>query len=401
MTSGKFTSSPVDYASAEVVTPVTIEECADAVRRAAEDRVLVVPRGAGTKLTLPAGASHLPVRLLSSERLTGEPDVRAGDSLVTAPAGLRVSVLLDRLAQAHQMLRIDPPFADRATVGGMVASNAYGLLRCQRGPVADAVVALRCVAGTGDILACGARVVKNTAGYDLCRLLTGSRGALAVIVEATFRTEPLPATTFRTAACSTSLESVICAAWELAEQVPEMDYVAAAGGIPRPGTFSVLVGASGSSAHTDRLRRSSVRLLAERSLTEAPSKEALELTESSRRLLHGDAYAVAVRVSAPRAMAADLLRRVALTATAWVWLAPVGIMTFCADMECAHSLQKLVTEAVSDAGTLVQVRWLRTAGLDLQRAAFASRSMDRLLGRIKAAFDPNHVLWDGAMECVL
>ena len=98
------------------------------------------------------------------------------------------------LARHNQRVALDPVFPDRATVGGIIATNDSGVLRRRYGSLRDLVIGMTIVLADGTIARTGGKVVKNVAGYDLPKLLTGSFGTLGVITEVTFRLHPLPAT---------------------------------------------------------------------------------------------------------------------------------------------------------------------------------------------------------------
>src|SRR5437879_6903321 len=98
------------------------------------------------------------------------------------------------LARVGQFLPLDPPHADAATIGGVIAANSNGFWRARYGGVRDLLIGTRTALADGTVARAGGRVVKNVAGYDLDKLLVGSLGTLGVIVEATFKVLPLPET---------------------------------------------------------------------------------------------------------------------------------------------------------------------------------------------------------------
>jgi glycolate oxidase FAD binding subunit len=101
-------------------------------------------------------------------------------------------LLQQHLAKHGQFVALDPLFGDHATVGGILATNDSGALRHRYGSLRDLVIGMTLVLPDGTIARTGGKVVKNVAGYDLCKLLTGSMGTLAIITEANFRLHPLP-----------------------------------------------------------------------------------------------------------------------------------------------------------------------------------------------------------------
>jgi glycolate oxidase FAD binding subunit len=104
------------------------------------------------------------------------------------------AALREVLAAHRQWLALDAPFPDRATVGGVVAANAFGPRRARFGAARDLVLGVSVVRADGTAAKGGGRVVKNVAGFDLPRLMVGSLGTLAMLTTVTFRVHPLPET---------------------------------------------------------------------------------------------------------------------------------------------------------------------------------------------------------------
>jgi glycolate oxidase FAD binding subunit len=119
-------------------------------------------------------------------------DYPAADMTVTVEAGITMSALRAVLAGQNQRLLIDAPHPDRATLGGVFATNTCGPRRFGLGRPRDQVLGVSFVAADGALVKGGGRVVKNVAGYDFPRLLTGSMGTLGVIVQLTLKVRPLP-----------------------------------------------------------------------------------------------------------------------------------------------------------------------------------------------------------------
>ncbi len=146
----------------------------------------LAPTGGGTSLCLPGEVTPL-----STNRLTRVIDYPHRDLTITVEAGLTLAALRRILAEHGQRLPIDAPQADRATLGGLLATNTSGPGRFGYGTLRDYVIGISAVDGQGRAFSAGGRVVKNVAGYDLCKLLIGSQGALAVITQLTFKLRPL------------------------------------------------------------------------------------------------------------------------------------------------------------------------------------------------------------------
>ena len=130
---------------------------------------------------------------LSTQSLRGIIDYRPEELVVTAWAGTPLDDLTDILAERQQMLPFDPPRFDGAgTFGGALASGLSGPARPWRGSVRDAVLGMEILNGRGERLRFGGSVMKNVAGYDVSRLMTGARGTIGVILSASVRLLPMP-----------------------------------------------------------------------------------------------------------------------------------------------------------------------------------------------------------------
>ncbi|MCA9245729.1 MAG: FAD-binding oxidoreductase [Planctomycetales bacterium] len=162
-----------------------------AIAEASAARTPVYAIGGGTSLSfgcLPSEAG-LGVRTTSLAKLIDYP---ARDMTITVQAGMTYAELSRLLAQENQRLPIDPPQAEQATIGGILATNTSGPRRYGCGTLRDYLIGLSAVDGRGTLFHAGGRVVKNVAGYDFCRLLIGSLGSLAVVTQATIKVIPIP-----------------------------------------------------------------------------------------------------------------------------------------------------------------------------------------------------------------
>jgi glycolate oxidase FAD binding subunit len=173
------------------VFPGTIDEVAAVVTRAAAAGAAILPWGGGTAIAVgePSPGSGI---VLGMGRLARVVEHEPGDLTVTVEAGLTLGRLQESLRARGQWLSLDPPDAERATVGGLVAADAAGPRRHLYGTVRDLLIGLTIVTADGATVRAGGKVVKNVAGYDLPKLFIGSRGTLGLIVEATFKLRPLP-----------------------------------------------------------------------------------------------------------------------------------------------------------------------------------------------------------------
>lgn len=119
-------------------------------------------------------------------------DHAVGDLTVTCGAGMKFTDLQAILAKAGQFLAIDPILSDRLTIGEIIDTANTGSLRQRYGGIRDMLLGISFVRADGELVKAGGRVVKNVAGYDLMKLLTGAYGSLGIITQATFRLYPLP-----------------------------------------------------------------------------------------------------------------------------------------------------------------------------------------------------------------
>jgi glycolate oxidase FAD binding subunit len=171
--------------------PADETELSRVLHYANQAELLVSPRGGGTKLGW--GTSPPAVDLtISTARFNRILEYAPGDMTVTAGAGVSIAQLQSTLATHRQRLALDPLWPERATVGGTIATNDSGALRLRYGGIRDLIIGITVVLGDGTIAASGGKVVKNVAGYDLPKLMSGSLGTLGVITRAVFRLHPLP-----------------------------------------------------------------------------------------------------------------------------------------------------------------------------------------------------------------
>lgn len=172
--------------------PANADEAARALADASRTGERVLVRGGGTKLEW--GRSRPPADVqLSTHRLNQVIAHRHGDLTATVEAGATLDAVNETLARRGQWIPLDPVWPDRATIGGLVATNDAGPRRHRYGAPRDLIIGIEIARADGVRAKAGGIVVKNVAGYDLARLMTGSFGALGLILNATFKLYPLPA----------------------------------------------------------------------------------------------------------------------------------------------------------------------------------------------------------------
>ncbi|MEO8482930.1 MAG: FAD-binding oxidoreductase [Acidobacteriota bacterium] len=177
-----------DIVPAHVVTPASDRALADLLAEAARAGQRTVIRGGGTKIgwgRRPDGVD-LVVATAALNRVVAH---RYGDLIAIVEAGARLVDVNAELAAHGQWLPIDSPFAD-ATIGGILATNDCGPLRHRFGTPRDQLIGITLATTNGRVVKAGGEVVKNVAGFDLGKLVTGSHGTLAAITSATFKLAP-------------------------------------------------------------------------------------------------------------------------------------------------------------------------------------------------------------------
>ncbi|MEH2309756.1 FAD-binding oxidoreductase [Nostoc sp.] len=173
-----------------IVYPRTQQQLAAVIAKAHSHNWRVLPCGSGSKLSWGGLAKGVDV-VVSTERINQLIEHAVGDLTVTVEAGMKFSDLQALLAKSRQFLAFDPTAPESATIGGIVATGDTGSLRQRYGSVRDQLLGVTFVRADGEIAKAGGRVVKNVAGYDLMKLLTGSYGTLGLISQLTFRVYPL------------------------------------------------------------------------------------------------------------------------------------------------------------------------------------------------------------------
>lgn len=175
-----------------ICTPATAEQLADAVRICSEAQATLAPWGGGTAMILGNPPRTIDVVVKTTE-LNRVIEHDHANLTATMQGGIALNALQSTLAPQKQFVPFDPPLPARSTVGGIVAANLNGARRGSYGSVRDLVIGMKVVLASGEIVKAGGKVVKNVAGYDMCKLFTGSLGTLGIIAELTMRVAPIPA----------------------------------------------------------------------------------------------------------------------------------------------------------------------------------------------------------------
>lgn len=178
-----------------VAAPGNTEELAAVARYVSERGLAMEIAGAGTKRGW--GGSVQAEVVLETRRLAGVREHSWQDMTATVGAGTAWGEMQRALGVHRQFVALDPLWPETATVGGVVATNDSGALRLKYGSLRDLIIGMTVVLADGTVARSGGKVVKNVAGYDLHKLMTGALGTLGVIADVTFRLHPLAQQTCR------------------------------------------------------------------------------------------------------------------------------------------------------------------------------------------------------------
>lgn len=174
-----------------VAFPHDIAELSEMMRLASDERWSVTPSGAGTWLEMGARPTRFDL-IVSTAKMNHTLEYEPADLTATLEAGVPLAAFNRTAAEDRQFIPLDPFGDERSTIGGVIATASSGPLRCAYGAPRDWLIGVAVVHADGRITRAGGKVVKNVAGYDLCKLYVGSFGTLAVIAEASFKLRALP-----------------------------------------------------------------------------------------------------------------------------------------------------------------------------------------------------------------
>ena len=170
-----------------IVSPASAEEISEVLKLASSERWTVAPAGGMMWFSSTANL------IISTRRLNRIVEHEPADLIAIAQTGVTLTDFNAKLAENGQWLPLDPPDDGRATLGGVVATGIGGPQQFGYGRPRGSVIGMKVVLADGSRIKAGGRVVKNVAGYDLCKLFTGSYGSLGIITELNFKLRPRPA----------------------------------------------------------------------------------------------------------------------------------------------------------------------------------------------------------------
>ncbi len=173
------------------IGPIDVDPLCEVVREQVGLGHAIYPQGGGTALDY-GGIPRRPGVIVNTRGLDRLIDYPFADMTITVQAGMTLSTLRAILAEKHQRVLVDAPHPDRATLGGIYATNTTGPRRYGAGRPRDQIIGVSFVTSEGVVVKGGGRVVKNVAGYDFPKLLTGSMGTLGIITQLTVKVRPIP-----------------------------------------------------------------------------------------------------------------------------------------------------------------------------------------------------------------
>ena len=298
-----------------ICSPANDEEVSATLRVCSETDAAVTPWGGGTAVNL----GNLPERveiIIDLSKLNRVVEHDHANLTATVQSGITLAAMKEFTGGARQFVPFDVPSPQRSTIGGIVAANLNGARRVCYGSVRDLVVGMKLALPTGESIKAGGKVVKNVAGYDMCKLFVGSLGTLGIITELTLRLTPAPEME-ATFAVSGSLMQLSEFAGEILDSVllPSAIVLSkseTSSSSEAPGlVWQMAIRAEGFAEQVDRHLRD-LQLMAERlGLSTA------EYSDTAHEKLWAGicdfpllGHQLVFRVMAPRSAVADLLQRV-------------------------------------------------------------------------------------------
>lgn len=303
--------------------------------RCARDSARLIFVGGGTELELGLPPDRIDA-VLATGRLSRILEHAPSDQIVVAEAGVPLAALQRAVGAHGQRLALDPPWPERATLGGLVASNAFGPLRAPYGSIRDLIIGISIVRADGTLSRGGGKVVKNVAGFDIPKLMVGSLGTLGLISTVTFRLHPLPET-------SAMILVPGCSAAVLREVVSEirrtqLEPASVVAILSGPSLFDLGILFEGFGSGVDQQRDRLLALVARDGAPRAVVVDAHDrATFQGRHDAVRELPAVRVKVAAPRSavetVSADVLPPLleALENGGAVWYPTLGIGFVCGD----------------------------------------------------------------------
>ncbi len=373
-----------------VVFPDSIEQLAAVVRTCYEQRWRMLSCGQRTKLHW--GAQHQLTDIdvvISTARLNRLVEHWVDDFTLRVEAGLGLAALQHQLQPHNQFWPVDPLYRQQATVGGIVATADGGSLRQRYGSVRDTVIGVQFVRYDGEVVKAGGRVVKNVAGYDLMKLMTGAYGTLGILSQLTLRLYPIPAQS-QTVVLSGPTEAMAKAALQVRLQgitASAMDLIGGEQGVQLAGRFEGI--AAGVDEQVSRFQA----IAAELGLTYELVDDTLWSTLPQQL---GRANQVLCKVGVLPTQLVPLLELLAKLSSGWLARlhngSGLGLIALPVDgtTDMAETLATLRSHADKGFLTILQA----PPALSLEPWGYTGNALD-MMKAIKQQFDPHGLLNPG------
>jgi glycolate oxidase FAD binding subunit len=382
-----------------ICTPDTPEQIGAALKICSELDATVVPWGGGTAMAIGNPPRYVDL-VITTNRLNKVLDHDDANLTATVQSGIALDTLQALLAPQKQFVPFDPPFCDRSTIGGIVAANLNGPRRGSYGSVRDLVIGMKVVLASGEQIKAGGKVVKNVAGYDMCKLFTGSLGTLGIITEATLRMAPIPQTAATITASGTLTEAVqLTDELSRANLSPTSAFLLAGRGQP---AWRFAVGFEGFEETVSRQLRD-LRNLAQSNGIQAESLRDEQHHQVWREIRNFSLQdnRVIFRVTVPRASVAKVVQTVRISrtttiepviiadiATGTVWIASE------ANKSLANHFADLISLAQQHHGHAVMFAASPDSKIGIEAWGPSTRTLS-LMREIKQQFDPKGLLNPG------
>ncbi len=380
-----------------IIEPSNAQQIAEIVRKCESDAFTLAPMGAGRTLTIirrqPATVGISLVRM--NRIIDYEPD----DMTVVAQAGLTLGALNAVTANRSQRLPCDPPNPELTTLGALIGAAKCGPLRLSEGRPRDLLIGIRFVGHDGRLVRGGGRVVKNVAGFDLMKVMTGAFGTLGIITETTFKVRPTPDNYSLAIASFERTDEALAAAQrtQKAASLIHLEVLSPWFGekFDRPNRSLVLAGFGGNNAEVDYYRAHISNAL-RRNTQILSDQQAIFYYNRLRDVDFADAALVAQIAVLPaelprclQALAAEFRSHVA------AGVAQVFLPSNRSDDEVLESVERWRNVVHSAQGNLRVLQVREGAGSRVEMFDVPTQGALGLMRRLKATFDPKNIFNPG------
>jgi glycolate oxidase FAD binding subunit len=392
-------------AASIIVEPESLDETIELVCKCERDGIALAPFGAARTLAqLRPAPVELGIALTRLARIVAyEPD----DMTITVEGGLTLAALNARALTHGQRLAVDPPRPELTTIGALIGGARSGPLRLSEGTVRDLLIGVRFIGHQGRLIHGGGTVVKNVAGYDLMKVMTGSYGTLGIITEASFKLRPIPSNYTIAVGDYDTRTDALTAAMHLRD-IGSLVHLEVVSGLParalgRDTNFLVIVGIAGSDREVAYLQEQVSRVLGNPELIK--DAEAITAYERLRDLIDQETVtgALAAEIAVPPAALSQVLetcgcefRAHAGSGVAQLFDGPQGSDNGNLSPQTLAATVVRWRKAVHDAHGILRVLRVSPAARS-QVAIFDDPPAPALMlmRRLKATFDPRGIFNPG------